>query len=107
MNETKPKPTGVRLATLEELVKNILPNFLSPVPSRETLRDWFDQAQIPRLKANPTAKRGGGKVFYSVSAVEKFLRASTMPRRCCLATSSCRYERYSTSPAQACRPPAP
>jgi hypothetical protein len=51
------------------------------VPSRETLRAWFDQARIPRFKSNPTAKRGGGTVFYSVSAVEKFLQSRTLPCR--------------------------
>ncbi|MEK7676940.1 MAG: hypothetical protein AAB676_13990 [Verrucomicrobiota bacterium] len=72
---------AARLATLDELSKTTIPAFLSPVPCRETLRDWFDAARIPRFKSNPTAKRGGGPVFYSVSAVEKFLRSRTMPRK--------------------------
>jgi hypothetical protein len=49
------------------------------VPSRETLRAWFDKASIPRLKANPTAKRGGGPAFYSVAHVEKLLRQRMLP----------------------------
>lgn len=64
-----------RLATLGELRENILPNFLAPVPSNETLRDWFDKAGIPRFKSNPTARKGGGTVFYSVAAVEKLFRS--------------------------------
>ncbi len=70
-----------RLASLAGLLETTIPAFLHPVPSRETLRDWFDQARIPRFKANPTAKRGGGTVFYSVSAVEKFLQSRTLPCR--------------------------
>lgn len=76
------RTTSARLATLDELATNILPLFIAPVPSRETLRDWFDRASIPRFKANPAAKRGGGCVFYSVSAVEKFLRTRTLLRNC-------------------------
>ena len=70
---------SARLATLDELLQTTIPAFLAPAPSRETLRDWFDQARIPRFKANPVAKRGGGPVFYSVAAVEKFLRSRTIP----------------------------
>jgi hypothetical protein len=72
---------SARLASLAGLLETTIPAFLHPVPSRETLRDWFDQARIPRFKANPTAKRGGGTVFYSVSAVEKFLQSRTLPCR--------------------------
>ena len=68
-----------RLATLDQLIETKLPLFLDPVPSRETLRNWFDAAGIPRFKANPSALRGGGPCFYSVAAVEKFLRARTLP----------------------------
>ena len=66
---------NVRLASLTELRENILPNFIAPVPSVDTLRDWFDSAKIPRLKSNPSAKKGGGTVFYSVAGVEKFFRS--------------------------------
>jgi hypothetical protein len=69
---------NVRLATIDELSKTTIPSFLFPVPSRDTLRDWFDRARIPRFKANPAAKRGGGPVFYQVASVEKFLRQRTM-----------------------------
>jgi hypothetical protein len=68
-----------RLATLDVLLETTIPAFLSPPPSRETLRAWFDQARIPRFKANPLARRGGGQVYYSVAAVEKFLRSRTIP----------------------------
>ena len=68
-----------RLATLEQLRQTTLAVHLDPVPGPETLRAWFDAANIPRFKSNPTAKRGGGPVFYSVSAVEKFLRTRTLP----------------------------
>lgn len=72
-------PLNVRHATLDVLLETTIPLFLSPPPSRETLRDWFDRARIPRFKANPLARRGGGPVYYSVAAVEKFLRSRTLP----------------------------
>jgi hypothetical protein len=63
------------VATLGQLIETILPNFITPVPSRDTLRHWFDSAKIPRFKSSPTAKRGGGSCYYSVAAVEKLLRS--------------------------------
>ncbi len=76
------QPTlNVRLATLDALLQTTIPAFLSSPPSRQTLRAWFDQARIPRFKANPLARRGGGHVYYSVAAVEKFLRSHTLPGR--------------------------
>src|ERR1043166_2493657 len=73
--------TTARLASLDGLLETIIPAFFHPVLSRETLRDWFDAARIPRFKANPMAKRGGGQVYYSVAAVEKFLQNRTLPCR--------------------------
>ena len=78
-------PTA-RLASLDGLQETVIKAYLNPPPSRETLRDWFDAAHIPRFKANPTAKRGGGPVFYSVAAVEKFLQTRTLPCRLPAAT---------------------
>ncbi len=52
--------SNVRLATLDQLITDILPNFIQPIPCRETLRQWFDAAKVPRFKTNPLAKRGGG-----------------------------------------------
>jgi hypothetical protein len=76
---TTNSPPSARLATLAELQKTTIPAFLDPVPTRETLRNWFDAARIARFKSNPLAKRGGGPCFYSVSAIEKFLRSRTLP----------------------------
>jgi trehalose utilization protein len=70
MTDTK----TARAATMDELVQSVVPNFLTPVPHPETLRAWFNAARIPRFKSNPTAKRGGGRVYYQVAAVEKLLR---------------------------------
>ena len=78
--QKKFNPTA-RLASLDGLLETIIPAFLNPAPSRETLREWFDEARIPRFKANPSAKRGGGPVYYSVAAVEKFLQSRTLPCR--------------------------
>jgi hypothetical protein len=75
-----------RLATLDQLVQTLIPAYLTPTPSHETLREWFDEARIPRFKANPAAKRGGGPVYYSVAAVEKFLQTRTLPCRLPAAT---------------------
>jgi hypothetical protein len=68
-----------RAATLEKIRSEIAPLYLDPVPSTETLREWFDNAGIPRFKANPTATRGGGPCFYQLSAVEKFFRNRMVP----------------------------
>ena len=76
-----PVQSTARLATLEQLLQTVIPAYLTPAPSRETLREWFDAARIPRFKANPSARRGGGPVFYSVAAVEKFLQTRTLPCR--------------------------
>ena len=70
-----------RLATLKTLREDILPNFLNPVPTNETLRTWFDKARVSRLKSNPAAKRGGGKTFYLISAIEKLMRSGMLPGR--------------------------
>ena len=74
------------MATLNQLVKTVIPAYLTPTPSNETLRTWFDDARIPRFKSNPAAKRGGGPVFYSVAGVEKFLQTRTLPCRLPAAT---------------------
>jgi hypothetical protein len=68
------KLPSARLATIDELLKTTIPAFLAPPPSRDTLRSWLHKARVPKFKANPTAKRGGGPVFYLVPAVEKLLR---------------------------------
>ena len=68
-----------RVASLVEIREHIVAPFMHPPPSVETLRDWFNAARIPRFKSNPTAKRGGGPVFYSVPAVEKYLRSRLLP----------------------------
>ena len=72
---------SARLASLDQLLKTVIPAYLAPPPRPETLREWFDEARIPRFKSNPAARRGGGTVFYSVSAVEKFLQNRTLPCR--------------------------
>ena len=51
---------SARLATLNQLLQTVIPEYLTPAPSAFTLRVWFDKARIARFKSNPTAKRGGG-----------------------------------------------
>lgn len=69
-----------RLASLDEIVQNVVPLFIKPTPCLATVRAWLDAARVPRFKSNPTAKRGGGTVFYSVAGVEKLFRSRTMPK---------------------------
>lgn len=76
-NSIETKPTA-RLATLLVLRRTTLPNFIDPVPGNETLRAIFDREKIPRLKTNHLAKRGGGPVYYSVAAVEKYFRTQVL-----------------------------
>ena len=67
-----------RLATIEQLLETVIPAFLSPPPTKHTLRYWFKVANIPRFKANPLARNGGGTAYYSVAAIEKLLRSRTL-----------------------------
>lgn len=69
-----PKRPRARLATLDELRPTLLAAYLAPVPTDKTLRAWFTQAGVPRIKSNPAAKHGGGTVWWHVAAVEKLLR---------------------------------
>jgi hypothetical protein len=67
-----------RLATLDQLLQTTIPAFLSPPPARDTLRNLLDREKIPRWKPNALARRGGGRVYYSVSAVERLFRSRTL-----------------------------
>ena len=96
--QKKFNPTA-RLASLDGLLETVIPAFLNPAPSRETLREWFDAARIPRFQANPSAKRGGGPVYYSVAAVEKFLQTRTLPCRLAAVTLTDRAETKAANPA--------
>jgi hypothetical protein len=64
-----------RAATIAELRETVIPAFISPVPTSQALRDWFDAARIPKFKTNISAQRGGGCCYYSVSHVEKFFQS--------------------------------
>jgi hypothetical protein len=79
MNTIDTNAITARLATIDRLRETTIPLFLDPVPSRDALRAQFKAAGIPHIKANPSAKRGGGYVFYSVAAVEKMFRSRTIP----------------------------
>lgn len=73
-SKTLTPPVNARFANLTELLP-VVETWLCPVPCRASLVRIFDAAGIPRFKANPTAKRGGGPVYYSVAAVEKYFRS--------------------------------
>ncbi len=66
--------TKAKLATVDELMKTLVPSYLDPVPTKRTLKEWFKRANISFLKANPNARNGGGVVWYSVAEVERMLR---------------------------------
>ena len=70
-NETRPKARLVDTATLLAV---IVPAYLDPVPTKRSLTTWLHAAGINHLKANPGAKRGGGKVWWHASQVERLLR---------------------------------
>ena len=72
--------TTARLAAIGQLRQTLLKAHLDPVPCAATCKAWFDAARIPRMKANPLAKRGGGQVYYSVAHVERFLRSRLAPK---------------------------
>lgn len=74
-------PTNVRMVSLEVLLKEVLPNFVQPVPSKVALRKWLDAANVKRFKPNPIAKRGGGPCYYEVAGVEKMLRNRMLGKR--------------------------
>jgi type VI protein secretion system component VasA len=63
-----------RLATVDELLRTLIPAYLSPIPSKKSVTQMLKAARVQSFKSNPTAKRGGGRVFYSVSGTEKLLR---------------------------------
>jgi hypothetical protein len=77
-NTTKQR---ARLATLDELRENILPVHIAPLPCAATLRRMLDRHGVRRLKANPTARGGGGPCYYCVADVEKMLQKSLLPGR--------------------------
>ena len=62
-----------RFATLRELRQTVLAAYFQPIPQYRTLRIMF--ANVPKLKTNPDAVRGGGELYYSVAGVEKALRS--------------------------------
>jgi hypothetical protein len=74
-----PIQNSARLATLDKILETTAKAFFDPPPKKDTLRNWFDDANVPRFKANPTAKRGGGTTWYSVPAVEKLFRSRLLP----------------------------
>jgi hypothetical protein len=70
-NEAMPK---ARFATIPTLIATIVVHHLNPPPKPATFRIWLERAGVPKIKANPTAIRGGGPAYYSVPHVEKLLR---------------------------------
>jgi hypothetical protein len=52
---------------------------MKPAPSLDTFLDWANSGNVPKIKANQSAVRGGGKCYYSVMAFEKLLKARTCP----------------------------
>jgi hypothetical protein len=66
-----------RMAWLDVIQKEVVPQFIQPTPCRAPLKKRFKN--LPRFKSNPCAKRGGGTLFYNVAGVERFLKQRTLP----------------------------
>jgi hypothetical protein len=73
-NNICPIPAGPRLGTLNHIVEHVLPRYLSNPVCKATARQWLRRWNVPALKTNPSAKRGGGAVLYPLSRVEARLR---------------------------------
>lgn len=69
---SKPTPPA-RMQSLATLRAELIPRFLNPVPCERTLRRWFKRARLRTVKANPSARAGGGVVYFNRAAVEKYL----------------------------------
>ncbi len=78
-NSQPEQQCNARLATLAVLKQTVIAAYLDPIPCDLTLRRMLDDNNVPRFKQNPSAKRGGGKNFYSVCAVEKLFRSRMLP----------------------------
>lgn len=72
--ETAPPRSGVRLVSIHAIRREICPAYFAPVPCLQTLRNWLKAARIVTFKANPSAKRGGGRTYYRAADVERWLR---------------------------------
>lgn len=75
--ESPPVTHRARLASLPELRAGIVAAYLSPVPSPKVLATLFRRWNVPNLKSNPAAKRGGVPRFYSVAHIERALRQNS------------------------------
>ncbi|HZR17966.1 MAG TPA: hypothetical protein VFE51_11655 [Verrucomicrobiae bacterium] len=71
---------GARCATLQQL-RELFKLHLGHTPCDLTIRTRLDEWKVPRFKANPAAKKGGGPCYYSVAHVEKQLRSRMLPGR--------------------------
>jgi hypothetical protein len=65
---------AARMMTTNELLTRVFPNFISPVPTKRALAEMLHRHRIPFWKSNVAAARGGGPVYWQVSAVERLLR---------------------------------
>ena len=66
-----------RAATVQTLLApdGVVALILDPLPTPRQFIRWLNQANVPRIKPNPSAKRGGGVSYYLTSHVEKMLKA--------------------------------
>ena len=67
---------NVRFATLAVLLREIASLYVAPPPTPRTFRTWLNRNRVPRKKANPMARAGGGEVYYSVPDTIKMLERS-------------------------------
>lgn len=71
--------TTARFASLETICEKIIPLFLDPPPKPVSIKRLLDRNRVPRCKANPSARRGGGYCYYHVATVEQLLRRTFTP----------------------------
>ena len=55
------------LVGLTTLRRDVLPSFVRPVPTAETLMKWFSRANIAEFYVNREAKRGEGPPYFRKS----------------------------------------
>lgn len=71
---------NVRARTLNDICENVVPLYFSPPPCRMTIYRLLRAAKVPKFKTNLSAKRGGGRAFYSMPVVEKLFQQRVVLR---------------------------
>src|SRR5262245_13397135 len=86
---TQIDPRAPVMVTAQVLCREVLPDYMKPVPTPETLHEMLRRAGIKGVQANPRAAHGGGPIYYSRRAVILWLksREPAPPREILVAVS--------------------